>query len=1739
VSQSFGCITANQDVIYPRYDPAKFVGREWLVDEVAQFRDSPDRRHLVIVGEPGSGKSAFVAYLAETWNSPRHFIRGDNLSGVTGVDSRAFLLSIGTQLFQKYGTEIFDQGETQKTRMGIGVIGGQAEVTGQVIDELISPLPFLKGGERLVEVKVGVAAGQSRVIGERIRRLVDHSLSLKPSTLLHLAVLQPLFRLNELYPDEKVVMLIDALDETLHHLGESILDVIPNPADGYFPPNLRIVMTSRPGKALDRFQVKDQLRLNDRRAGYWNETLQDARAYIEQRMKEDIPVGKSDPIVKVELARFVTELVKKSEGNFLYLYHFLNTVSDVLKSGEIDLAKIPIPESLDEIYRFFALERIREYTPDIIRFSLEEDIAPEILQQLRVIQGIDGVEVVNHHVTLAVQNSDTVLNALLALAAQSGLMVKNLETKPGPELGNWEEKMLPVLGILAVAFDALSREQLADFSAVEVIYVDSILARLRQFLDVAQVDGKNHFRIYHASFAEYLLDGHRNRDFPLDQNHFHNKIVTFYLARMGKWEDASWGTEYPFRNLTSHLLAAGYREELHELVAPNRDRNPWAEAHYKNIGVYSWYLNDLEIAHLQAQQQGEKQADRLVRYALIHSSICSAADALTVEMLPTFLEASLLSPQAALADIAHKPKKTDKAAALASIAPFLPTNLIIEALQVVRTISEEEERSRALISLVEALPRPWDKESLQEALSIARELTNNRQCVNTLSQLVGLLPSAWQTEVAREALTAATDIRTSDGYLTDKDFVHAASNLPVALRWEALAIASQVADDWDRSRLLSGLMKLMPEEGQKKILDGIRSIKNPGARAYALSKLVADLPEKIRLRIIHESLRAVGKTKNNFLKAEVFSALAANCDRREKIKMAQEALKAGVKIDDGYLRAETLITLIDLLPEELKDTAVRGASSAAAQLEETDRIRVLTHLAQSAPASWKEPTARQAFQAVWGHFDDFWFDSQFARISAYLPETLLAQALDQVSTIPLEDNRQKALIALVKRLPVGLFEKALTVVENTEDEQERSGLFRDLAPCVPDPLKARTLAGISKIKDDFWRGYALSVLIPYLADECIPQVMEMAHNITEHAEMRAEVLIELIQLLPEPQSHEYIQEVLGIARDASLSFRRRDILYHLAITTSGSTRVQVLREALDAGREIGDEVLLPDVLKSIISRVSPATKLEIIDEALAFIRSIHRELFRTRAIRIFVQELPPGLSETAGKKVLEAIDHTEIHFVNDRNQILGELVGHLPDRQAEELFARAEKIVAEEQKVDLIKKMAPHLPDRLHLRLMEVVLGIGSEFFRIQALEGTIPYLPETVIPAVATQARNLVSDSDKAKVITLLAKYAPASQKGELLDEAHDLAWDLPEGYFRASALNELLCLLHGAQKKDACQEVLGCMQVFFDWQRDKVIANIVENLDASMEESKVSAALSFVREITEPNVRARLLCKLSHVLPEEQIEAVIREVLETSLKNAKYPHLYHQSLAEIAGGISEQYQGLVFEAAQAINRSSDRSTVMRQLTAKVGVSLKPAFARAAWTAALETGGPFFAPQALGDLAPFTPEALIDELWDAVFVIKEEEGRKFALSRIVPYLPEPERTEKLLEALDVIKGIKWSEWRTIAYCDLVPHFPQHEKADAIRQAFQAINATPSFRAEERASYFERLISTWLEPGVYEGQLAFDVLGETLHTIGTYGRNDFLVSLAGLTALIEKLDGTKAIKDCMAGIRQVTSSWFR
>jgi hypothetical protein len=357
--RQFGKITAFEELMAKRYSPQSLVGRAWLVDYVDAFRQNSTIPHLVITGEPGWGKSAFIAHLAELWNCPRYFIRADSLSGTTGLAAKPFLISLGAQLYQKYGRDIFVREILGSADVRAAWTRENAQVIGRVIEKLYS-LPFLPIRPTDVRLVSGIAGSGSGVIGEQIRELHDITLSLDEVTLLHAVVLEPLVRLFEADPTERVVILIDALDEA-PQTPSSILDVIPRLSDAELPKNLKLVMTSRPGVHLLPFSGALSIDVSKRSDPFSDHNRADARAYIRQQVDQAKLKTAISSWNRTELAHFVNRVDTRAQGNFLYLTHFFQEASTVVDQGG-DLRSLTIPKGLDDIYRMFAVQKIKENT---------------------------------------------------------------------------------------------------------------------------------------------------------------------------------------------------------------------------------------------------------------------------------------------------------------------------------------------------------------------------------------------------------------------------------------------------------------------------------------------------------------------------------------------------------------------------------------------------------------------------------------------------------------------------------------------------------------------------------------------------------------------------------------------------------------------------------------------------------------------------------------------------------------------------------------------------------------------------------------------------------------------------------------------------------------------------------------------------------------------------------------------------------------------------------------------------------------------------------------------------------------------------------------------------------------------------------------------------------------------------------------------------------------------------------
>jgi WD40 repeat protein/serine/threonine protein kinase len=268
-----------------------FVGREWLFQEIDEWRSRDSPPVLLIVGEPGIGKSAITAALVH------RNIEGQVLA---------------------YHCCRTDTPET------------------------LAPASFVRSLAGMLSTRLpeyAKALECASVINSLRRADTD------PESAFEAALLAPLHKIKE-PQTRRCYLLIDALDESLARAGPTtIFDVLCTRLDR-LPPWLGLIATTRndprvlnPLRSLRVQVISAQDRKNQ----------DDVRRFIRSQLGEARLLLKAQANRKLP-TRLETDLLRSSAGNFL----FVRTALDAIASGQLSFDHIKnLPPGLSSLYEIF------------------------------------------------------------------------------------------------------------------------------------------------------------------------------------------------------------------------------------------------------------------------------------------------------------------------------------------------------------------------------------------------------------------------------------------------------------------------------------------------------------------------------------------------------------------------------------------------------------------------------------------------------------------------------------------------------------------------------------------------------------------------------------------------------------------------------------------------------------------------------------------------------------------------------------------------------------------------------------------------------------------------------------------------------------------------------------------------------------------------------------------------------------------------------------------------------------------------------------------------------------------------------------------------------------------------------------------------------------------------------------------------------------------------------------------
>jgi hypothetical protein len=1414
-----------------------FVGREWLVEQVDELFDDPACHFVVLTGGAGVGKSAFMAHLAAThpqW--PRYFIRRDSRVLLRPGDAKTFLLTVGGQLATLYPDLFKPENLEVVVRQRIGDLEASGEAIAVRIKELRAS-PFYRVAIQ-AEQEIQRVAGKAT--GVEIGHLVSEPRQMSMQDLQYLGLLDPAWLLHQTDPDARIVVLVDALDELRYSPAEedilrALVELPVEPSNlrasnptlsakklDGIPPNLRFVISSRKEQFLDR--------LLDRRDAHelpldvaGGKNLKDLRTYA----KANLPGEELEPHLKnmnTTKQELLENLLGKAAGNFLYLRSVLGAIWEALS----------VPAKHDRLQGLLRVE------------ALPDDL-------------------------------DSLYDYFLA-------SIVNWIKRSGFGDAAWRQALRPLLGTLAVAREPLNEEQLVAYTGLNSEDVADLLRELRQFVE--PVDDRRAYRIYHASFAEYVLDAESNLDYRIDGHRAHKRIAEYYVDAWGGLEASLPGLQEPqvrnlhggygVQHLAAHLEGADQIDVLHEILRlerPEEDRheNVWYAAREKS-GDTASYMADLEVAWRCSESTDVWSLGRQIRLALLESSVRSPAGSIPPGVIPLLVKHQRLTLPRALADIALMPKDSQRVRALKELAPLLtsaPEPVQRQALAVAQAIPEELERGWAFGELGTCLPTPLQAELLDHARAIVYEPARAQA-------LSGLVP-----------------------------------HLPEELRLQALAAARQIADSAARAQALTPLARhltnAIQQQAVSEALEAARGITQPGDRAKALADLLPDLPKTLRAGVFQEVLAATQEMTTLGTKPGILSQLVAGVPddlkpAHLKTQAMRQALTAIEAEGNSTAGAEALVDLFPHLPKGLKPEALRIAqtidrgswpravalSGLAAHFPPPQRAALLNEALDTARAE-ADPSSRvEALCTVVGHLDEAarvevmqeaiaaiasiqdesWRSSAVRTAAGYLSAEQAEEALAMAQAMADLEERAEAVVALIPSLPVarrgGLLDGIKTTGQRIGDEGSRALACSSLLAHLPGPQQAAAVKEILTLASmpqagrfqEFAMARALVVVVDHLPPDRRAEVLAVACRLTDE-EARAVVLHGLARRLPAP--------VLAAARGIKDDYRRAQLLITLAphLSDEGLDQAVAMATGLEAEVNRVQALValaprLPDWRKQelfqtfqslqlawqraealawLAGQVSGELRAQVLDVALVTVRTIKEPWIRASAYGELLPQLPKSRRAKVASEALIVAEQIDEAWLRARE--LAGLAEHLSGPLKQQMMARALRAARAEPSPSKRAEALLMVANSASERAKSIPIGEALDAVRVMHKEDEtgfaqilIPLAQEVDHLPVATQhdvlqmTQSIGDASTRVGTLAALAPRLSPELRDLALQEALDTARTLHYALARAPLLSDLVSPLSGALRAEVEREAFSTAleaQAYVGDERTYYLAQLV----------------------------------------------------------------------------------------------------------------------------------------------------------------------------------------------------------------------------------------------------------------------------------------------------------------------------
>lgn len=984
-------------------------------------------------------------------------------------------------------------------------------------------------------------------------------------------------------------------------------------------------------------------------------------------------------------------------------------------------------------------------------------------------------------------------------------------------------------------------------------------------------------------------------------------------------------TNYVRRYWIEHLAEAGAWERIFSVLtstvaADKRFYQPWARARFHAEGNYVGYLSDLDILWRQTEQQ--KNIPAGFRCAYIASSIRSISGNILPSLLAGLMAVGIpegkWSAALALKHVLQIPSPAQKvralralvacdtcafedehdliievirsctdeawlAEAIRAMAEVLANMCMDEALDMARTMQQEDARALALMGLAPYVQLEQQDALYDEIVHTIGMIAHERSRTRVLTTLIPTLPSALLPK-----LYPLIDTIEHEKFRTEV-LVSVAMH-PSAIEWpeiseRARAVARGLISKERFADALPLVVRHVPAEQQQAILEdmlaAIRVVRTHDARARALLALLtaysegesnyatSDMPctnahivtetmdaisaitdTKKRFRLLASTVAHLSLEQQQAVFPQAFTEACAIEDEKARVEALKslaacvpliaetplftQVLRAVRFIENPMWVATTLIAMLPAIPSDSQRNVCSEALAAARSVgDEWQRTELLAAIAPYTP----ESLHRALLDAARSINDQWQRAEALTMLAPHLPAEqqpyIYAEALVDSRAIADEPPRYRLLTALAVHLPATrqpqIYAEALTFARCIVDERQRVALLANLAPRLPAKQQRDVYTDILTIvqaeQNQSWGIEALAELVPMLPSALLPEALTMAYTIPD-AWQRIQLLNALASYLPTHQQHETFVDILAIARSIASEWHRADVL-------------------------------------RLIAPHLPA--LLLAEEALADVGTITHELYRSNALTALAPHLPTRLLPDA-LSLARAIGNTSW-----RAETLMALFPYLHTDMLDQALSAAYEIEDTTCRARVLSILAPQIPPNERYDVCEKALEdaetISYVRWRADVVATLAPHLPSKLLSDALEIARSMNDKEERARAITALA---PHWKGGALIQEAFTIACAIANEERRSNALVSLVAFL---PHELLLESLVATRTIENGEDRYNAIIKIAPYIPPDVQPTAYAEAFEAASTIVDPHQCCVALLRLAPRLPSGQQPAVYAE--------------------------------------------------------------------------------------------------------------------------------------------------------------------------------------------------------------------------------------------------------------------------